>query len=101
MGDLFQNAIHANGSVVGASGASASGNQFVTPARTGAGVYTLTLTEPIDAAECVILATLRTGALNANIHVVHTSDTVKTVNTGLAAVATDEDFDYVIIRNGP
>lgn len=97
----FQFGIHASGSVGNAAGASVSGNQFVTTARTGAGVYTLTLTEPIDAAECAIIATLRGATVNQNITVAHTSDAVKTVATAIVAVATDADFDYVIIRNGP
>lgn len=101
MSDAFPNPIHASGSVVGASGASASGNQFVTTARTGAGIYTLTLSEAIDAAECSIVATGRGSAGNSNIQVAQTSDTVKTVTAFVAAVATDIDFDYIIIKNGP
>jgi hypothetical protein len=78
-----------NGTAVWAAGA--------VSARTGAGVYTLTLDAPADAADCSILVTPRTTA-QIGCYVVHTSDTVKTVHALLVAVATDTAFDFAVIR---
>lgn len=68
-------------------------------ARTGAGVYTITLDKEIDAAECTILATPNVAG-DAAIGVVDTSDAVKTLNAfNTAGAATDTDFSFVILRN--
>jgi hypothetical protein len=101
MANLLPGAIHASGSVAGGTGARVSG-QGAASARTGAGVYTLTM-DGIDAAECAIVATVRAAAgVGSTIDVVHTSDTVKTVHTfdvaAGANVATDHDFDFVVLR---
>lgn len=96
----FPNPIHDAGSIDGTNGARVSGCQFVTPARTGTGVYTLTLSEGIDAGECSIVATCRASAGNSNVQVAQTSDTVKTITCFVAAVATDIDFDFTIMRVG-
>lgn len=90
--------IHAAASVVGADGTAVKARNCVT-ARTGAGVYTLTVPD-IDATDCIVLATPR-GAANVQLKVVHTSDTVKTISSvALAAgqAATDSDFDIVIMK---
>lgn len=89
------------GSVNGADGARVAGAQRVTPARTGAGVYTLTLDDGgLDSAECVVMATVRAAfADNCAITVEHTSDTVKTVSTGTGAgTAADLSFDLSLIH---
>ncbi len=86
-------------SVVAGTGAATVARGCVT-ARTGAGVYTVTLDQALDAADGVCMATVR-GANPVALQVVHTSDTVKTVN-GLALAAgqaaTDADFDFVAFR---
>lgn len=109
--------IVAFGSVVGATGASVPGpvnpitgqsvplTRGVTPARTGAGVYTLTFPGldandrgGIDAGECIGLATLR-GGVDGALEIEHTSDTVKTVRTfNTAGAATDRDFDFILFK---
>jgi hypothetical protein len=70
-------------------------------ARTGAGVYTVTLDEPSDSAACAILVTMRTGGIPCVAQVVHTSDTVKTINvfdSATGGVATDSAFDFLVLR---
>lgn len=84
--------VAADGSVVVCRGA--------VPAKTGAGVYTLTLDEAIDAIECVVTVTPRTTPDIAP-SVVQTSDTVKTVNMRTIAagpVAADCAFDFKVER---
>lgn len=70
----------------------------VTIARTGAGVYTLTLSDQLqlDADEGQILITPETANIIAQV--VHTSDTVKTVNTflGSTGAATDAACQFSI-----
>lgn len=90
-------ALEAMASVNGGTGAAVVARGCVT-ARTGVGVYTVTLDRDCDAADCVIQATLRGGAINGGILVTHTSDTVKTVNTSTAAAAADRDFDISVFR---
>lgn len=93
------NTFNAYGSVKGTSGLRVSGAGFAS-ARTGAGVYTLTLDEGVDSSECAILVTRRGAAAPADgtISVDHTSDTVKTVTCTAAGVATDSDFDFVVLN---
>jgi hypothetical protein len=70
------------------------------PAKTGAGVYTLTLDEAIDALECVVHVTPRTTA-DIVPSVVQTSDSVKTVNmrtVAAAPAAADCAFDFEVRR---
>ncbi len=70
-------------------------------ARTAAGIYTLTLDEPSDAAACAVLITMRGAGTVCVAQVVQTSDTVKTVNvfdSATGAVATDSDFDFLVLR---
>lgn len=88
----------AAGAVTGATGALTSGPFGpVTVARTGAGVYTLTLGSGANAgsANCVVMITLRTSGTS---NYVHTSATVKTVNTFAVdgTTATDKNFDFII-----
>jgi len=94
----FQSNLVAAISVTGGTGALAGGGG-ATPARTGAGVYTVTLSEAVPAADAIITLTAKTAALS--LTVTHTSDTVKTVSaldTATALVATDCDFDIKIER---
>ena len=69
-------------------------------ARTGVGIYTVTLDRDLDAADAAINVTPRGGAGNANPQVAHTSDTVKGVNMFVAAVATDVGFDVMVWKIG-
>ena len=98
----MQNAIETE--VVAAGSVAQNGTAVITrgaaPARTGAGVYTLTLDRDIDAAECVVHVTPRTTPDIAP-SVVQTSDTIKTVNMrtiAAAPAAADCEFDFVITR---
>lgn len=93
----YPNVIHAAGATTGSSGA-AIWQSGAVAARSAKGVYTLTLDNPADAAECAVLVTVR-GATEGYAHVVQTSDTVKTVNTvDNAGAAQDVDFDWLVIR---
>lgn len=58
MANEIRNAIHAAGSVVGATGVRFTGDGF-TSARTGVGTYTITLDRLIDATECEIILSSR------------------------------------------
>jgi hypothetical protein len=94
----FQSNLVAAGSVVGATGALNGGAGFL-PARTGAGVYTITLSEDVPEAEAVVTITPKTAAIS--LTVAHTSNTVKTVSaldTATGAVPTDCDFEVKIER---
>lgn len=67
-------------------------------ARTGAGVYPITLDQGCDSAESSVRVTPRKATF-ASATVVHTSDTVKTVHTfNAAGVATDSDFDFLVTK---
>lgn len=69
-------------------------------ARTGAGVYTITLDNPADAAQSGVHVTLTGAAAAADltVNVADTSDTVKTVSITAAGVATDEGFTWMLLR---
>ncbi len=69
-------------------------------ARTGVGIFTMTLDRDLDAADCVITVTPRGGAGNANSQVAHTSDTVKGITMFVGAVATDVGFDVLAWKIG-
>ena len=68
----------------------------------GAGVYTLTLDQPLDANEGGVLVTPVGAAPAADLSwaVEDTSDTVKTIHATAAGVATDSDFLWVAVK-GP
>lgn len=67
-------------------------------AHAGAGVWAVTLDNPIDATECVCVAVAR-GAVPFVMSVEQTSDTVKTVHAATGAgVATDVGWDLAIFR---
>lgn len=88
----------AAGKVTGATGATTGKQGVVTVARTGAGVYTLTLvagSSGINANACLISLTLRESGV---IRYADTSDTVKTVSSFAVdgATATDKNFDFII-----
>ncbi len=92
------------------TGATVPLTRGVIPARTGAGVYTLTFPGNnandrggVDAGECVSFQSLRGpaggGGVDGSVLLEHTSDTVKTVRTfNTAGVATDRDFDFIILK---
>lgn len=92
----FLNNAEAFAVVTGATGALAAG-RGLTPARTGAGVYTLTLDRALDENEGALQFEIRTAAID-QLQVAHTSDTVKTVSTFDGIVATDCDFAVVVNR---
>jgi hypothetical protein len=102
---LISLAAIAAGAVTGATGATTALEGPVVVARTGAGVYTLTLTPSAGgalscaAANCVCMITLRTSGTS---NYIHTSATVKTVNTFAVdgTTATDKNFDFVIYDLG-
>lgn len=89
--------IHALGSVSSA-GAVVSGCLNVTPARTAAGKYTLTLGEALDAAQGVCSLTPRTATDDVDIGFVWTDDTTITIETWAVGVAADAAFDFVIFN---
>lgn len=67
------------------------------PAKTAAGIYTLTLDQPVDAAESIVLVQPNTAALN--VLVADTTDTVKTLTFETdAGVDTDSDFTFLVMR---
>lgn len=93
-----KNVVHAAGSVAGATGALVSGSGFAS-ARTGAGVYTITLERPANAAECQLLVTRRGTALRTYWAVSHTTDSVKTVSAlDSAGNPLDTDFDFAVVK---
>lgn len=87
------------------AGATAFGQRGGVVARTGAGVYTVTLdgNNAVDSTEGIVLASIK-GATRGTISVVHTSDTVKTITIrdgAGAPAAADLDFDWAVIRFAP
>jgi hypothetical protein len=73
-------------------------------ARTGVGTYTLTLDNPLNAADGFIMLTPRAAALGAGIgySVTHTTDTIKTINVVNGAGAPlDAGMDYMVFRLTP
>jgi len=79
--------------------AAATGTNGVT--RTGAGVYTFTLSQGCPSANCSLKATVY-GAVQASISVAHTSDTVKSISMfNAAGAAADFDFDLEVINIAP
>jgi len=87
----------AAGKVTGSSGA-ASKCVGATPARTSAGVYTLTLSQEVDATECHVSVT-PVGTADVRVAVSHTSDSVKTISTFSGAVGTAADSDFTFQIN--
>lgn len=87
---------NASGSLAGAAASRwQRGGVF---ARTGAGVYTITLDEAMVNTEDMIIIQAEGGAGNTNAQVAHTSATVKTVTIFVAAVATDVDFSWLVVK---
>lgn len=92
-----KNAIHAAGSVVGATGALLGGTG-ATSSRFALGIYDLVVLA-IDETECQILCSRRGTALRTYFSVAHTSDTSKRVTiVDSAGAALDTDFDFVVLR---
>lgn len=88
---------HCRGSVTSA-GALLSGSGF-TPARSQAGIYTLTLATPIAATACVVQASRRGTGARYFVCVDHTSDAVKTVRVvDETDTFSDAAFDFSIWR---
>ena len=93
-------------SIISAAGSVVSGGAQLwaagaAAANGGVGITAITLDEAADANACAILVTERGGAAPAadiTFQVVHTSDTVKTVNCFEAGVAADRAFDFVVLR---
>jgi hypothetical protein len=69
-------------------------------ARTGAGAYTVTLDQLVDATESCVL--VQTGTIDTTTSVAHTSDTVKTIGTNVqgagAGAATDSEIWVLILQ---
>lgn len=61
--------------------------------HSGVGLYEVTLDQPIAAAECVATLGLYGGVVDADGHIEHTSDTVKTIHTNVAGAA-DDTVDF-------
>lgn len=101
---IKKNFLHAAGGVsaAGAIVAPAAGNSGgFTVAGPAVSVFTVTLSDPIDAAERIILVSAR-GVLDsiANAQLVGETDTSFTVSTGTAntGAAGDRAFDFAVIR---
>lgn len=93
--------------VIGATGSSTPTNGFregvvSATARTGAGVYTATLSPGADIQECVFRTSPQSGAGNSNVQVAPTSDVLLDITAFVAAVATDINFYLTIqkVRTG-
>jgi len=94
----FQGGIIAGGSVDPAGALLAGGVGAIT-ARTGLGVYTITLNEECPAGECLLfVASGLLGGADITASISHVSNTVKTVELFDAGVAADARFDFMIIR---
>ena len=96
------------GSVKVAAGvitAASTFNSGAAVARTGAGVFTLTMANALNAAACQVLVMKRDTGAGFPPSVADTSDTVKTVSTFDAtaggATAADRNFDYEIWAVNP
>ena len=66
-------------------------------ARTGAGVYTITLDREINQRNCAVIVTVGAGAgaaVDNHVRVVHTSDLVKTVTIESLVAGADIDADF-------
>ena len=84
----------------GTDGAATAARNLTT-ARTGAGIYTATLGQGgVDVNECALA--LEIGTANIIAQAVHTSDTVKTINTflGSTGAATDSIVGLLVMRAG-
>lgn len=95
MGLQYPNALHAAGSMGATTVVWQAGCKL---AKSATGVYTATLDENVDAAECACLVTLR--AASGIVRVAQTSDSVKTIETFNVdgTTAADKAFDLLIIR---
>lgn len=97
-GVFFAQVVGTTGAFAAPPAAPAPGNNPVnnvvnacTPARTGAGVYTLTFTNPMPITEYKYSGDCIGAAISGNWQFAVVGAVV-TVRTSLAAVATDEDF---------
>jgi len=85
--------------VTGATGATPYARNC-TVTRTGAGEYSITIGQSLDANECILNVQSETEDVVAFVG--HTSDTVKTVSgratTGVGATAADIDFTFTAVQ---
>lgn len=66
--------------------------------RVSAGVYTITLSNPIDEADAIETATVRFPSTTASITVTHVDDATKTFRLSSSAIAADGDFSFAFRR---
>jgi len=83
--------------VTAATGAATTARNCAT-ARTGAGVYTVTIDYACDEEGCIVLFESQTAACDDVPAVTHTSDTVKQIETFDGGVATDCDFAAIVLK---
>jgi len=98
----FPNIVNSAGSV-SSLGAAVSGRGYVA-AATAPGVYTLTLDQPVNAAQCAVIVTLEGAAPgdDETVTVEHTSDTVKTVTISHTVIGVTSPvasaFSFVVFQ---
>ncbi len=99
MAIAIPNSFNAYGSVDGATGALTSGSGF-SPSRVSAGVYTISLLEPVSSGQVVVIASLRGagGSIKGALSVEETTNSVKTVRYNENGVATDVSFDILVLN---
>ena len=95
--------LHAVGVITYAGGVPSflwQSGEFASVGDTGVGdaAVTLQADKGVDASECAVICTPLGTALNQNITVVHTSDTIKQCLLGVAAAATDFNFQIAIYK---
>lgn len=101
MAIAIPNSFNAYGSVDGATGALTSGSGF-NASRVSAGLYTLSLLEPVSSGQGVVIASLRGAgsSIKGALSVEETTDYVKTVRYSENGVPTDVSFD-ILVLNAP
>lgn len=91
----------AAGQVDGGTG-NLAGGRGARSVRLGVGHYELTLDQAVDETEAVLMLTVHEpGGLVGVITGHEVSDTVREVHTFVGGIATDRDFDFLIIRFAP
>jgi len=99
MGALEQKSwIHACGQINGADGATnIAGTGNWSAVRNGAGDYTVTLTELIDATQCAVLATPRVTSTSVAV-IAQTDSTIQFAVDNDASNPTDASIDFLVVR---
>lgn len=102
-GDLTALNLFCVGKVTGATGATTMKGGPVVVARTGAGVYTLTLQAGVSECDATLRTLSVTMRTSGTYNYVDTSDTVITVNTFAVdgTTATDKNFDFLLFNVPP